>query len=456
MAKHPVMLEYSYELKENMGRRAIALAIDLFVVSIFLFPLFVFLGLGVLQANPMNSMVGLLGPLIYTEQVEGAKETTPFLAMIVFVILQTALLALYHTWRESNSRRTIGKKIMHLDPIRQDEYFPTKWDAFQRNYLKYFLGALGGYLLGMTGWVLFIGIGCLIDLKIGPEYKYDLRQRLTEVPFKTAALNENPKVPIGRIAVDEGKWARMKEKEEKAKKYAKRLKREERAKNKKAHMEERSQKRKEKIQRSIEKTSHKTEEILEEAPKKAGTLGSKRSSDLKKKKPKVEKAKVLLTDGSRKDEEEDIDIELEADEPEKDDKPDKVLLDVGKPKDEDLVEPESKEEEKGPAEKKVPFWKKLFGGGSKEETPEEDKEEEEEEKRSEPMSMSSLKKDASKDETILQFMMDFDIDEKRAHGLYDMGYRKKEDLKDAIPQDLMMIPGFNPTISKKVLRIANE
>jgi len=37
-----------------------------------------------------------------------------------------------------------------------------------------------------------------------------------------------------------------------------------------------------------------------------------------------------------------------------------------------------------------------------------------------------------------------------------MGYRKKEDLKDAIPQDLMMIRGLNPTIAKRIISRANE
>ena len=47
--------------------------------------------------------------------------------------------------------------------------------------------------------------------------------------------------------------------------------------------------------------------------------------------------------------------------------------------------------------------------------------------------------------------MDFDIDEKRAEGLFEMGYRRKEDLKDAIPQDLMIIEGMNPTIAKRII-----
>jgi hypothetical protein len=325
--------------------------------------------------------------------------------------------------------------------------FPTKWDALQRNYAKYFLGAIGGYLLGISGWFLFIAIGCLIDLKIGPEYKFDLRQRLSEVPFKTACLVERPKVPIGKIAVDGGRWARMKEKEEKARKYAKRLKREERAATKKAHMEERSEKRKEKIKDSIKKTSLKTDEILSsetKAPRSRGGLGIK----LGEKKEKPRKTSVLMA--VEKKEEEDLDIELDDIEPKKEKKP---LFETTEKKEKPArsLSLEMEGEEELPKEKKVPFWKKLFGGGKKEEETTDEKVEE-----TSKTPAPAIKKDASKDETLLQFMFDFDLDEKRAHGLYDMGYRKKEDLKDAIPQDLMMIEGFNPTIAKRVLKITNQ
>jgi len=126
-------------------------------------------------------------------------------------------------WRECNSKRTLGKYLMHLDPIRKDDYFPTKWDALQRNYVKYIAGAIGGYLLGFVGWYLFICLAALIDLKMGPEYKMDVRQRLTEVTFGTAVLVERPKVPFGEIAVDGGRWARLREKEKKARSGARKI-----------------------------------------------------------------------------------------------------------------------------------------------------------------------------------------------------------------------------------------
>ena len=37
-----------------------------------------------------------------------------------------------------------------------------------------------------------------------------------------------------------------------------------------------------------------------------------------------------------------------------------------------------------------------------------------------------------------------------------MGYRKREDLAEAIPRDLMMIEGVNPTVAKKIIQKAGE
>ena len=88
---------------------------------------------------------------------------------------------------------------------------------------------------------------------------------------------------------------------------------------------------------------------------------------------------------------------------------------------------------------------------------EEEKEEEKppEEKKKEPVPLPP-RKEIAKDEIVLQFMFDFDIDEKRALGLFDMGYRNKAEFKDAIPQDLMMIEGINPTIAKRIIRMAES
>ena len=66
------------------------------------------------------------------------------------------------------------------------------------------------------------------------------------------------------------------------------------------------------------------------------------------------------------------------------------------------------------------------------------------------------KKDLGEEEIVLQFMMDFDIDEDRSRGLVETGYTDKSEFKDAIPNDLMMIKGINPTIAKRIIKKANE
>jgi hypothetical protein len=454
MAKYPVMVEYSYELKENLARRAIALFIDLTVVAIPLFMLYVFFGLGVLQANPMSALVGQLAPLLYRQQVQGVQETSPFLAMLVMVIFQSFLLPLYYTFRESNSRRTLGKYSMHLDPVRKDGMFPTKWDALQRNYIKYFAGAVGAYLLGIVGWYLFIGIACIIDYKLAPEYKLDLRQRITEVPFGTVPLNENPKVGIATISIDGGKWAKLKDKEKKARVYAKRLKREERNASRIESVHQKSEKRKEKIKLALGKTHEKNLEILKDVnDQEDSELPGKKKQTLlgSPSKAKKEKKKSLLKKPEKEnipDESEDL-LEIDmASEPEIESKAEELALSSLKKKE---IKEESEEEAPVKEKKKVSFFKRLFGGSKMKKTEEESPGEEVPERETGP---SSSKKDSGRDETILKFMMDFDIDEKRAEGLFEMGYREKKDLKEAIPQDLMIIEGMNPTIAKRIINKA--
>jgi hypothetical protein len=65
-------------------------------------------------------------------------------------------------------------------------------------------------------------------------------------------------------------------------------------------------------------------------------------------------------------------------------------------------------------------------------------------------------KNEARDRIVLSFMMDFDIDETRAQLLYDTGYRKREDLSDAIPADLIMLKGINPTIARRIISKAKE
>lgn len=124
--------------------------------------------------------------------------------------------------------------------------------------------------------------------------------------------------------------------------------------------------------------------------------------------------------------------------------------------------PEEKEEEKGEEStegtsetgEKQSFWKKLFG--SKEKPSETAEEEIPETPKSIFERLPPTKKDLGEEEIVLQFMMDFDIDEDRSRGLVEMGYTDKSELKDAIPKDLMMINGINPTIAKRIIKKANE
>lgn len=115
---------------------------------------------------------------------------------------------------------------------------------------------------------------------------------------------------------------------------------------------------------------------------------------------------------------------------------------------------EKPEEEEGEKEEKVSFWKKLFGGAKKEEE-EEFEVEDEEEVRTLPAAEKS-EEQKELDEISLEFMMEFDINEERARSLVDTGYRSVSEFRDAIPRDLMMIKGINPTLAKRIIEKANE
>jgi len=64
---------------------------------------------------------------------------------------------------------------------------------------------------------------------------------------------------------------------------------------------------------------------------------------------------------------------------------------------------------------------------------------------------STRSKELEKEEAVLRLMIDLDIDENRARALADSGYRRKEDLAEAIPQDLLMVKGINPTLAKRII-----
>jgi len=52
---------------------------------------------------------------------------------------------------------------------------------------------------------------------------------------------------------------------------------------------------------------------------------------------------------------------------------------------------------------------------------------------------------------VKEFALEFSIPENKAKALYDAGYRRWGDLQEAIQDDLMMVPGINPTIARRIV-----
>jgi cytoskeletal protein RodZ len=64
---------------------------------------------------------------------------------------------------------------------------------------------------------------------------------------------------------------------------------------------------------------------------------------------------------------------------------------------------------------------------------------------------------AAENETMNRFMELFEITEERAQALYKAGYKKLDDFKDAIVEDLVMVDQINPTIARRIIdKISNE
>lgn len=401
MGKNPWLEDYSYEIKENFWRRGLALFLDLLLVMMLPIALFTAIFVfAVFQSNPFGIFIGQIGPLLYEYEVYGVTSMPTYLALIPSTIFSLLLSIFYFTVFESNGRRTLGKKLLHLEVLRSDGKFLMPSQAFKRNYLKFITGTVGFYAFGLLGWGLFMGLACLMDLKLAQDKKRDVRQRLTEAYLGTMVYLEQDEIPIGEISIPSER--KIKEKVEKKKVW------------------------KPKKKKSLSlKRSAKME------------LGAK--SEPEEKLPGKKKRPLLLAS-----EEEDEEKEEPA-----------PVLELDEKKD---IDEKTAEEEKGEKPKKKSFFSKLFGGSKK-------KEEEphiEIEQVPGPDDIIHVeeglppRKEVAKDEIVLQLMFDFDIDEKRAHGLYEMGYRAKHEFKDAIPQDLMMIEGINPTIAKRIIKIASE
>jgi uncharacterized RDD family membrane protein YckC len=397
MFLNPLLQDYRDDVKENTGRRGLALLIDLGILGVAMFFLNAIMVFAVFQANPFSLIIGLLGPVIYEYEVFGVESASIFLAMIPFSVVHLAITIPFFTVLESNGRRTLGKRWMHLDILRRDGKFPIPSQAFQRNLLKFTAGALGAYIGGILGWGLFIGLACYIDLKIYPSKKRDIRQRFTEARLGTMVFLEDDEIPMGGISLPGEKIQEKKK----------------------------------------EKIGSKLGDLKPRKMRPSPTLG------LKKEEPLLGKKERPLLGAPVDDEEEEEEIEEEKEAP------------VGKKLFQPVAEegPEEEIEEKETKKEKVSFLKKLFGGGGEKKAEEKEEEKPPEEKKKEPVPLPP-RKEIAREEIVLQFMFDFDIDERRAQGLYDMGYRNKAEFKDAIPQDLMMIEGINPTIAKRIIRSA--
>lgn len=395
MGLHPDLEYYKYDLKENTARRMLAGLLDHFILII---PILIIGGVITVGLNSMNPLAALIGPLadiISPYEIYEGKPPSAWAMMLVFSVVHLIVTGFYFSFFESSGRRTFFKKMFHLEVLHKDGSFLTFFQAFRRNLLKFFIGAVAIYLLGIIGWAVLIGVTGLLDLKLKPGMKTDVRQRLTEVSVGSMVFLEDDDLPLGEINLPGEKL----------------------------------------------KTKKKGEGFLSKKMKTSIVMARKKG----KQKLPQEKAPDLLGPGEKEvEDEEEIErapgLSLETPEPE------------GK---EEVSEPSDDEQE--PSEK-VPFWKKLFGGSKKkeeetilEQVPGPDDIIVEKEPEQLP-----ARKEVGKDETVLQFMFDFDISEERAQAIYDMGYRNKAEFKDAIPQDLVMIKGINPTIAKRIVEKANE
>lgn len=400
MALDPILQDYRYEIKENLGRRALALLIDSVLLAV---PVFFFTAVSVVVvfgSNPVSLAIGQFAPLLYQHEVVNGRPIPVIVAMIPAIFISLIFTGLYFTFFEVRGRRTLGKKLLHLETLGSDGKYLTTRYALRRNLVKHISGAAGIYLFGILGFGLFMGLACLLDLKMSPGRKRDVRQRLTEASLGTMVYVENDALPIGEISIPGEKVAEVKKKR---------------------------------------KTPDGGRSIMLQKQDRTISLPGSEGED-RKGLPGLKKRQLLLAPAEKSEEE----VE--------DEKEQGPLSSLEGPSSE-----EAAPSEEGP---RGSFFSRIFGGSRKSE-----KEEEEAHIEVEPvpgpdnivhLEGTDVKKDMSRDEKVLEFMMFFDIDEARAGALYDMGYREKTDLSDAVPQDLMMIKGINPTIAKRIIARANE
>ena len=57
---------------------------------------------------------------------------------------------------------------------------------------------------------------------------------------------------------------------------------------------------------------------------------------------------------------------------------------------------------------------------------------------------------------VRDYMKDFGISRDKAQNLYDAGYQHWGDFSEAIPEDLVMVSGINPTISRRIISVVRS
>ena len=60
------------------------------------------------------------------------------------------------------------------------------------------------------------------------------------------------------------------------------------------------------------------------------------------------------------------------------------------------------------------------------------------------------------EDIIDEFSREFMISKEKAEALYGSGYTRWVDFEEAIPQDLMLVPGINPTVARKIIRTVHS
>jgi hypothetical protein len=56
-----------------------------------------------------------------------------------------------------------------------------------------------------------------------------------------------------------------------------------------------------------------------------------------------------------------------------------------------------------------------------------------------------------RDRMIDAYIKDFGISRDKAENLFDAGYSRWSDFTEAIPEDLLMVQGINPTVARRII-----